>query len=1156
MDAVDGTGGKIHILQLCAVKICPGAVRIAQNHSFGLCFGESSFPQLHLLHPHPLQNCLRKRGIAQGSIRNGGLLPVGGAEIGPVPGAVLQAAVPPIAVTKPAGRKIAVFKDTAVEAGLIKAAARKPAVPEADGFEFHPAKIQFFRSFPHKFHIFNIQIFFILRFLQPLCQHGHTLFPIFGDIVPQNTPYDKSCEKLAILRKSGILDLKITRRFLMKRYDVKAYAACARKMVAEGSVLLRNEAGALPFGNQERVAVFGRSQFNYYKSGTGSGGLVNTAPVVGITDALEQSGAVTVDAGLKAVYESWIAVHPFDAGQGWASGPWFQEEMPLEDTLVAQVRSRNDAAVVIIGRTAGEDQDNSNAEGSYQLTAAEKDMLSKVCTAFDRVAVVLNTGNIIDMQWVEEYKPAAVLYVWQGGQEGGFGTADVLTGAAAPGGRLSDTIARSITDYPAHGNFGSDHCNIYAEDIYVGYRYFETFAKNCVLFPFGFGLTYTTFERDVISASEKDGTATVAVSVTNTGKAAGREVIQLYCQAPQGKLGKAARVLCGFAKTGCLQPGESETVSISCRLDQLVSFDDSGVTGHPNAWVLEGGSYTFCCGTDVRCAAPVLTVEVSEAVVEQVEEACAPVTAFDRLRPVCENGVFVKAYEPTPLQTVDPNVRRMERLPAAAPCAGDLGITLSDVAQGKADMDTFLSQLTDEDLMVIVRGEGMCSPRVTPGTAGAFGGVSDRLVKKFGIPTACCSDGPSGIRMDCGTRAFAMPNGTCQACSFDTELVGELYEYAGLELRKNKIDTLLGPGINIHRHPLNGRNFEYFSEDPLLTGLMAAAQLKAMHKYKVTGTMKHFACNSQEYRRHDVDSVVSQRALREIYLKAFEIAVKEGNARSIMSSYNPVNGIWTSGNYDLLTTIARKEWGFTGIVMSDWWPKANDYAGGPGERSNMAPQVRAQNDLYMVTPCPAENTNNDNSAQALAAGTVTRAEFLRNAANICRVILTFPCMDRAMGIRTELDEELDKAPSFDGDNVAPMYIAEPDEDNPKHIQVDVSKIGLKKGDTTQFTIALKEAGLYHMHLTLRSEDSNDVSQLPISVFRDRELVQTITLNGSQRDWQTFELEVGGMNTFYLRFYVGQEGLGVKECDMEHFMTMAELHAMLDQRKRENQVKPE
>ena len=284
-----------------------------------------------------------------------------------------------------------------------------------------------------------------------------------------------------------------------KTFDLKAYAAKARETVAEGAVLLRNENRTLPFDKGEKLAVFGRSQFNYYKSGTGSGGLVNTAPVPTITQALEKSGRVQVDQALKGVYEEWLKDHPFDVGVGWAAEPWYQEEMPLDPALVEKASKQNDAALVILGRTAGEDKDNSAAEGSYLLAQAEQDVLKAVCAAFSRVAVVLNTGSILDMKWVEEYKPGAVMYVWQGGQVGGLGTADVLTGAAQPSGRLSDTIAYDISDYPAAGNYGSETRNIYAEDIYVGYRYFETFAPDKVLYPFGFGLGYTEFEVKAVS---------------------------------------------------------------------------------------------------------------------------------------------------------------------------------------------------------------------------------------------------------------------------------------------------------------------------------------------------------------------------------------------------------------------------------------------------------------------------------------------------------------------------------------------------------------------------------------------------------------------------------------------------------------------------------
>lgn len=924
----------------------------------------------------------------------------------------------------------------------------------------------------------------------------------------------------------------------MKIFDPGAYAALARRTVAEGCVLLRNDGPVLPFAQGAKVAVFGRSQFNYYKSGTGSGGLVNTGHVPSITEGLEASGAVKVDAKLKAEYESWIVDHPFDEGQGWANEPWYQEEMPLSEETVLAAAGRSDAAVVILGRTAGEDKDSSNLEGSYLLAGAERDMLKAVCGNFEKVAVVLNTGGILDMKWVEEYRPGAVLYVWQGGQEGGLAVADVLTGKAAPGGRLSDTIARDISDYPAAENFGSESRNLYPEDIYVGYRYFETFAPEKVLYPFGFGLTYTTFDVKHIGIGVAATEASMEAEVTNTGSRPGREVVQVYCEAPQGKLGKPARALCAFGKTRELAPGETETLSFTVPFARLASYDDSGATGRKSAWVLEAGEYTFYIGTDVRSAKKVGSVTLEETVVEQLEEACAPVTAFDRLRlGTSEGGVYTKEYEPAPLRTVNPMDRRNEKLVKSEGCTGDKGYKLSDVAEGKVTMDEFLAQLTDADLCCIVRGEGMCSPKVTPGTAGAFGGVTKRLLD-FGIPTGCCADGPSGIRMDCGTHAFAMPNGTLMACTFDPELVGELYEYEGLELRKNKVDTLLGPGINIHRHPLNGRNFEYFSEDPLLTGEMAAAQLLALHKYGVTGTIKHFACNSQEFHRHDVEAVISERALREIYLKAFEIAVKEGGARSIMTSYNPINGFWSASSYDLLTTILHGQWGYKGMVMTDWWAKSNDQ-GQEGERTNTAAMVRAQNDLYMVVPDSESNALHDNSAEGLSKGTVDRAEFIRSAANICNFLLQSPAMLRMRGIESELDKALSEAPSLDDGDSAEMFYVQTGEDNA--LDFDASLIGMSKGDNTRFGVSIKEQGLYKLILTLRSTDQNDVSQLPLSVFQDRNLLGTATLTGAQRDWETVEFNVMGFSgNFYLRFFAAQTGLELKSVRLEIVKTMAEL----------------
>lgn len=316
------------------------------------------------------------------------------------------------------------------------------------------------------------------------------------------------------------------------KIDWNEYAALARQAVAEGCVLLKNDDKALPIRKGERVSVFGRIQFDYYKSGTGSGGAVNTRYVTNILDALKENKDISVNEELEQTYRDWLKDHPFEKGMGWAQEPWCQEEMPVTKELAEQAAAKSDIAVVIIGRTAGEDKDNSAAEGSYLLTAAEHQMLKEVCGAFKRVAVLLNVGNIMDMKWVKEYDPAAVLYVWQGGQEGGAGAADVLTGTVTPCGKLSDTIALDISDYPSTEGFGDPTRVIYKEDIYVGYRYFETFAKDCVLYPFGYGLSYTTFTRTVESFDFDGETVTEKVTVKNTGDVQGKEVVTVFVEAP------------------------------------------------------------------------------------------------------------------------------------------------------------------------------------------------------------------------------------------------------------------------------------------------------------------------------------------------------------------------------------------------------------------------------------------------------------------------------------------------------------------------------------------------------------------------------------------------------------------------------------------------
>lgn len=923
-----------------------------------------------------------------------------------------------------------------------------------------------------------------------------------------------------------------------KEWNKLDYAATARQAAAEGIVLLRNENHALPLEPQAKIAIFGRSQFHYYKSGTGSGGAVNVDYVVGIYEAIEASGQYVINKAVRNAYTDWVAEHPFNSGAGWASEPWAQEEMRLSDEFVQEAAMESAVAILLIGRTAGEDQDNKNEQGSYLLTNTEKDVIKKLCNTFSKTIVLLNVGNIIDMSWVEEYKPDAVAYVWQGGQEGGNGVLDVVSGAVNPCGKLSDTIAASIEDYPSTVHYGDEKENFQMEDIYVGYRYFETFAMDKVLYPFGFGLSYTNFTVEVTKFQVKEvkqqiSEVTIHVNVTNCGQSAGKEVVQIYAKAPQGKLGKAKRVLCGFAKTQVLQPGETQSLSIVIQGYTIASYDDSGATGHKSSYVLEAGEYEFFAGTDVRSAKVCGNCRQTDTVVvEQCKEALAPVQKLERMKPVHgkhNSDAYEIRLEQVPSQTIDPKDKRVANLPEAYEFSGDKGYKLVDVAEGKVSMEDFLAQLTDEDLCAMMRGEGMSSPKVTPGIAGAFGGITDRLVS-LGIPTGACADGPSGIRMDCGMHAFSLPNGTCLACSFNQELSEELYEWEGMELRKNQIDALLGPGMNIHRNPLNGRNFEYFSEDPFLTGKMAAAQLQGMHKFDVTGTIKHFACNTQEFKRTQVDSVVSERAAREIYLKGFEIAVKEGHARSVMSTYGPINGVWTAGNYELLTQILREEWGFTGIVMTDWWAMSNDEPGAKASQQNVAAQVRAQNDLCMTVVNAETNSGNDNLMESLEQGTLTRGELQRSAANICRFLIASPAFLRITNQSTMLDKMLQSACTKEDQailNKIPMKV------NGERAQIDVAKIELEKGKTSCFDVAVDIQGTYNLKLVMRGSGGNALAQLPISIYRDQNLLQTITIKGSEEEWQEYVIPIGVVlsTRFYLRFFVAQAGIEIKEASL-------------------------
>lgn len=852
--------------------------------------------------------------------------------------------------------------------------------------------------------------------------------------------------------------------------DWNKYCDTSAKAVAEGIVMLKND-GVLPLDKAKEAAVFGRIQLHYYKSGTGSGGMVNVSHVVSIPEGLRNAG-VKLNEQLYSIYDEWDSSHPFNFGEGWGTEPWCQEEMPLTDEIVSTAAKTSDIAVVIIGRTAGEEMDNKEKQGSFLLTDLEEDMLRRVRSAFKKMIVLLNVPALFDMRFLDRYSPEAVLYVWQGGMVGGTGTAMVLTGEVSPSGKLTDTIAYNISDYPSAPYFGEDKRDFYCEDIYVGYCYFETFAKDKVRYPFGYGMSYTTFRIKAHTytahSGEDSNLVTLGISVKNTGDYAGKEVVQVYLEAPQGKLGKPARVLCGFEKTKTLAPNEEQELKITVDLREFASYDDSGVTGHRFCRVLEAGEYNFYVGSDVRSAESVFIKTLGEdIVVEQLTQALAPVLPFKRMKN--DNGTV--AFEDVPLSMQEEFDRRAENIPEEIPQTGDRGIKLADVYNGKNTMSEFVAQLSDEDLSCIIRGEGMGSPKVTAGTASAFGGVSEGL-KGYGIPCGCCSDGPSGMRMDCGTKAFSLPGGTLLACTFNRELLTELFMLMGLEMTANNVECLLGPGMNIHRHPLNGRNFEYFSEDPYLTGEIACAELRGLHSVGVTGTIKHFCGNNRETHRHWLDSVISERALREIYLRGFEKAIKQGGAKTVMTTYGSLNGVWTAGSYDLNTTVLRNEWGFEGFSMTDWWANINRRGEAPDKR-DFAIMAMAQNDVYMV--CADGENHIDNTLESLEKGELKRSELQRNAANILGFLMTTNALKREMGIDSPVEIINRPADSNGEDGDVPYY---PVEDE---ITLDLGGMMSKKGESYNFALDFAREGRYRVTVTASSELS-ELAQTAVTLF--------------------------------------------------------------------------
>ena len=659
-------------------------------------------------------------------------------------------------------------------------------------------------------------------------------------------------------------------------------------------------------------------------------------------------------------------------------------EPELPDDLCARVRDYTDTAVISISRFSGEGWDRDlkghavYEEGDFYLSGAEKAMVAQVKKYFPNIVVVMNVGGMVDTGWFcNDTAISAALMAWQGGMEGGTAAAELLCGIGCPSGKLADTFAKRLEDYPSTENFHeSDDYVDYTEDIYVGYRYFETIpgAAERVNYPFGFGLSYTKFDWTVESVEQKDGRFTAKISVRNVGNCAGKEVIQAYVCAPQGKLGKAKRSLVAFRKTELLVPGSSQELCLTWDLTAMASYDDLGKVAKA-AYILEKGDYTFHIGNSVRdtVCCPFVFSLTEDRIVQQLSTKLMPHGLRKRLLadgsyeelPVSEIPQEKQNFMPSltleELETVYPRIRSMSSLPRNKDKRNIHWF--NEVADGKITLDEFVAQLPDAAICDLVGGQ----PNMGVANTQGFGNLLE-----YGVPNAMTADGPAGVRInpECGIYTTAFPCSTQVCCTWDPEIAYAIGEAGGKELKENNLAIWLTPAINIHRSPLCGRNFEYYSEDPCLAGVMAGSFVQGVQSQKVSACVKHFALNNKETNRKDSDSRVSERAAREIYLKAFEMVVKMADPWYIMSSYNLINGVRASENRELLEYILRTEWGFDGMVSTDWHTHSEQFK-----------EVKAGNDLRMPAGFP------DRLKEAMERGLISREEMEISAKRILGVLL-------------------------------------------------------------------------------------------------------------------------------------------------------------------------
>ncbi len=794
----------------------------------------------------------------------------------------------------------------------------------------------------------------------------------------------------------------------------------ARVAAREGFVLLENN-GVLPLKDRG-IALYGAGARMTVKGGRGSGEVRNRYSV-SIEQGLEKAGfsiatkrwldcfdrfyADTYEAyriemekrveGLRDFHAIQRAMYPFEVPTG----------MPVTEEDIVDV----DTAIYVIARQAGEGHDRSPKEGDFQLTEVERESLRFVADHYRNLIVIVNVGGLIDLSYVDELKPAAIVYFVQGGEEGGNALADLLSGEFNFSGKLTTSWPKNFAEVPSSRNYSDasedKFTQDYNEGIFVGYRYYDTFGVR-PRFAFGYGLSYTGFSLGSKGLDLAADSVTLSAEVRNTGSCDGREVAQLYATVPFG-CGAEKQRLVAFRKTANIKPGESETVRLSFTLKDLAVYDEASAS-----WILRAGEYVLRLGNASDCNSPVAILALKA---DHVLEKCTNICPLQKELPQLEaparsaekiDGVKVYDLDSCVPQTVEHTYEVPEE-----------------------EIDELARKMTDEQIVELVVGPGVAATGLQVQALGSSGNTTGKLYNDLGIPNVVLSDGPAGLNLsawvvqlpDGSVRGALIPENieaykrylfgfnriamlsrmakpeqgtmhyqyaTAWPCSqllaqtFDPAVLEMVGDAVGREMEQYGVTIWLAPGMNIHRNPLCGRTFEYYSEDPLVSGKMAAAIVRGVQRHPGKGmSVKHFVANNAELNRNSSSSNLTEKTLREIYLRGFEIAVKESNPMTVMASYNLVNGLHVVNSYDLLGKVLRNEWGFKNMVMSDW----DSMKCRPGEPEvAMTGDVQKAQAAQLDLVCPGRDDQKVAVLNGLKSGKVKRGDLERSATRILRMI--------------------------------------------------------------------------------------------------------------------------------------------------------------------------